>query len=117
MVYFLCANFALIGGVAGAESTKVLARDLNHKIKELKERTRPDSGLREKLLQNIEKEEGKRVLEAYGVDEAEFKKRVMAMSETDLRQMLENKRQVGGEVIVVSLTTILLVVIILLLID
>lgn len=117
MIYFLCANFALLGSAYALETKAHLASDLGHKLQELKERTRTETNFRNKLLENLEKEEGKKILEAYGVDKDEFKKRMMAMSENDIRQMLQNDKQVGGEVIIVSLTTILLVVIIILLID
>lgn len=113
MVYFLCLNFMVIGQAIADTSVK----DLDVKLRELKAKTTPKDQLREKLLRNIDRPEGQKVLEAYGVDKDEFKKRMMAMSERDLREMLENKKQVGGEVIVISLTTLLLVIIILLLID
>lgn len=117
MAYFLCANFLFLSSAWATQNTQLLVSDLEHKLRELKEHTHSQTNFRSKILQNLEKEEGRKLLEVYGVDKEEFKKRMMAMSENDIRQMLENDKQVGGEVIVVSLTTILLVIIVLLLID
>ncbi len=117
MVYFICFNFAFLGSAMASERAKVSVKELDSKLRELKIKTSPNDNLREKLLRNLSTEEGQKVLQAYGVDEDEFKKRMIAMSDRDLREMLENKKQVGGEVVVISLTTLLLVIIILLLID
>lgn len=117
MVYFLCFNFTLIGTLSARETLKASGKELDMKLRELKSKTSTHGQLREKLLRNIDKQAGHKVLEAYGVDKEEFKLRLMAMSEGDLRQMLENKNQVGGDVVVISLSTLFIIIILLLLID
>lgn len=55
-------------------------------------------------------------MQKLGVDPIEEKARMLALSDREIRDIIENPNQTGGDVIVVSLTTILLVVLIYLLI-
>ncbi len=117
VISFICFNFVIIGSLSAQETLKVSAVALEQKIQELNTKISPHDQLREKLIANLDKKSGQKILSAYGVDKEEFKMRLMAMSERDLREMLESEKQVGGDVVVISLSTLLIIIILLLLID
>lgn len=51
-----------------------------------------------------------------GVDPNEEKQRILALTDREIRDIIENPNQTGGDVIVISLTTILLIFLIYLLV-
>ncbi len=78
--------------------------------------TQRNGKLSQEIIHKIETPEVQKKLAEFGISAKEAKQRVAALSDNEIRDMLNSKtQQAGGDVIAISLTTVLLIVIIVLL--
>lgn len=78
--------------------------------------TRSNGTLSQEIIQKIDNPDVQKELQKFGIDPKEAKERVAALSDQEIRDMVNSKSsmQAGGDVII-GLTTVLLIIIIVLL--
>jgi len=87
------------------------------RVDELSMNKEVKQSLSQKVASEIDKPEVRAQVEKMGLSPQEAQKRILALSDSEIRQAVNGGDEVGADVVVISLTTVLLVVIIVLLID
>ncbi len=87
------------------------------RVDELSMNKEVKQSLSQKVASEIDKPEVRAQVEKMGLNPQEAQKRILALSDNEIRQAVNGGDEVGADVVVISLTTVLLVVIIVLLID
>jgi hypothetical protein len=106
LVSLLCSSLMFLNPTT-ATAGLMTVQDVTHR----------DGSLSEELIKNIDKPEVQKKLAGFGITPAEAKLRVAALSDKEIKDMINSKGslQAGGDVII-GLTTVLLIIIIVLLI-
>lgn len=106
LVSFLCSSLAFLNPTT-ASAGLMTVQDVTHR----------DGSLSQEILKGIDNPEAQKQLAKFGITPEEAKQRVAALSDQEIRDMMNSKSslQAGGDVII-GLTTVLLIVIIILLV-